>query len=347
MQGAFAARFRILFGWPGLALLLGMVVCLSALFSSAAASAAVASAPAADPWAEGPQDQRRALPNDSRPPARREPVHLLPPRTADPAGVGMVRRVAVPDSRKVAALTFDLCELDTVTTGYDAAIINFLRAEGLPATLFMGGKWMRTHAARVRQLLAEPLFEVGNHAWSHGNFALLSAEGMRAQALWTQAQYELLREDVLAAARAAGRAAPAIPPVPALFRLPYGRCSPQALELLASLGFTVVQWDVVAESGGDNSAPAQALEVARRVRPGSILLFHANRVPHGSAALLRGVVAALRARGYSFVTVSELLRQGVAQRTTDGYFVVPGDNRALDARFGADGTGRHTPFTGR
>ena len=312
---------------------------------------AVAASPAApvvvDPWAEQPWDQRRALPNDSRPPKRREPLHMLPPLPTDPAAVGMVRRVALPDGPKVAALTFDLCELDTVTTGYNAAIINFLRAEKLPATLFMGGKWMRTHAARVRQVLTEPLFEVGNHAWSHGNFALLSPEGMRAQVLWTQAQYELLREDALAAARAVGGPQPSIPPVPVLFRLPYGRCSPQALDLLAGLGLTVVQWDVVAEGGGDNSAPKQALEVARRVRPGSILLFHANRVPHGSAALLRGVVAALRAQGYSFVTVSRLLRMGEPRRTTDGYFTVPGDNHALDGRFGVDGTGRHTPFTGR
>ena len=319
--------------------------------SAATAGAPVAASPAApvvvDPWAEQPWDQRRALPNDSRPPKRREPLHMLPPLPTDPAAVGMVRRVALPDGPKVAALTFDLCELDTVTTGYNAAIINFLRAEKLPATLFMGGKWMRTHAARVRQVLTEPLFEVGNHAWSHGNFALLSPEGMRAQVLWTQAQYELLREDALAAARAVGGPQPSIPPVPVLFRLPYGRCSPQALDLLAGLGLTVVQWDVVAEGGGDNSAPKQALEVARRVRPGSILLFHANRVPHGSAALLRGVVAALRAQGYSFVTVSRLLRMGEPRRTTDGYFTVPGDNHALDGRFGVDGTGRHTPFTGR
>ena len=121
--------------------------------SAATAGAPVAASPAApvvvDPWAEQPWDQRRALPNDSRPPKRREPLHMLPPLPTDPAAVGMVRRVALPDGPKVAALTFDLCELDTVTTGYNAAIINFLRAEKLPATLFMGGKWMRTHAARV------------------------------------------------------------------------------------------------------------------------------------------------------------------------------------------------------
>ena len=49
--------------------------------SAATAGAPVAASPAApvvvDPWAEQPWDQRRALPNDSRPPKRREPLHII------------------------------------------------------------------------------------------------------------------------------------------------------------------------------------------------------------------------------------------------------------------------------
>ena len=72
---------------------------------------------------------------------------MLPPLPA--ADVGTIRRVAIADGSKVVALTFDLCELDTVTTGCDMEILSFLCAEHIPATLFMGGKWMRTHARRV------------------------------------------------------------------------------------------------------------------------------------------------------------------------------------------------------
>lgn len=260
--------------------------------------------------------------------------------------MGTIRRVILPQGVKTVALTFDLCELDTQTTGCDMEILAFLHREKIPATLFMGGKWMRTHAVRARQLMAEPLFEIGNHAWSHGNFALLSPEGIRAQIAWTQAQYELLREEVLREARAAGHALPPIPPVPTLFRLPYGRSSTPALKILAEAGLQVVQWDVVAEGEGDNSSPLLAQDVAARVRPGSILLFHANLVPRHSALLLQNIVSELRRKGYSFVTVSTLLQAGQAERTMDGYFSVPGDNKKLDNLFGVDGTGRKIPFTG-
>lgn len=295
-------------------------------------------------WQPHALDQRRALPNDTSPPRRTTPLTNLP--SLPPEHMGTIRRVTLPQGVKTAALTFDLCELDTQTTGCDMEILAFLHREKIPATLFMGGKWMRTHAVRTRQLMAEPLFEIGNHAWSHGNFALLSPEGMRAQIAWTQAQYELLREEVLHEARAAGHAPPHIPPVPTLFRLPYGRSSTAALKILAETGLQVVQWDVVAEGEGNNSSPLLAQTVAARVRPGSILLFHANLVPRHSTVLLQNIVSELRRKGYSFVTVSTLLQAGQAERTMDGYFSVPGDNKKLDNLFGVDGTGRKIPFTG-
>ena len=61
-------------------------------------------------------------------------------------------------------------------------------------------------------------------------------------------------------------------------------------------------------------------------------------------ARLRETVAELRARGYRFATVGELLRMGAPETVRDGYFSRPGDNRALDKKFGVDGTGRRAPF---
>ena len=221
-------------------------------------------------------------------------------------------------------------------------VVNFLRERGIPATLFMGGKWMRTHSRRVKQIMTEgELFEIGNHNWSHGNCALLSEEGLRAQILWTQAEYELLREEA---------GVTDIPEVPELFRLPYGRNNERALKVIAELGMRVVQWDIAAEAG-DNSNPKRARRSAKIVvgmtRPGSILLFHANSVPKGTVNLLREVVDILEGEGYEFVKVSELLQMGEVETVRDGYFSRPKDNYALDKKFGIDGTGRSKRFIGK
>ena len=300
---------------------------------------AAASALANDTWNVTSLDLRRAVPNNSAPPERLTPVSNLPPLSDDE---GVIRRVKLPEGVKAVALTFDMCELDTATTGCDMAVLSLLRERGIPATLFMVGKWMRTHANRVKEIMHEGgLFEIGNHNWSHGNCALLSEEGLKAQILWTQSEYELLLEEA---------GITEILGVPALFRLPYGRNNERALRVIAGLGLRVVQWDVAAEAGDNSSikrARRSAKTVAAMTRPGSILLFHANLVPKGTVNLLREVVDILDAEGYEFVKVSELLAMGDAETVRDGYFSRPGDNYALDKKFGADGTGRRTRFTGR
>ncbi len=295
-----------------------------------------------DSWTPAPSDKRKALPNNSAPPARTIPLNQLLPL---PQNEGIIRRVHLPDSVKAIALTFDMCELDTITTGCDMDVINFLREHRIPATLFMGGKWMRTHAQRVKLIMSDPIFELANHNWSHGNCALLSPEGLKAQILWTQSEYELLREE---AALESGL--DDIPESMTLFRLPYGRNSESALKIIAELGLRVIQWDVAAEAG-DNSKPSRAKRSAKLVagmtKPGSILLFHANLVPKGTVNLLREVVGILESQDYVFMKVSDLLEMGEPETVRDGYFSHPKDNYALDKKFGIDGTGRRTRFTGK
>ena len=293
---------------------------------------------ASDSWIPASFDKRKALPNNSAVPERTAPIFTLAPLSADE---GVIRRVKLFPDVKAVALTFDMCELDTNTTGCDMDVINFLHEHRIPATLFMGGKWMRTHSRRVKQIMTDPIFELANHNWSHGNCALLSPEGLKAQILWTQSEYELLREE-------AGLTE--IPESMTLFRLPYGRNNQKALKIIAELGLRVVQWDVAAEAG-DNSNPKRAKRSAKLVagmtKPGSILLFHANLVPKGTANLLREVVELLSADNYVFVKAGDLLEMGEPETVRDGYFSRPKDNYALDKKFGVDGTGRRRPFTGK
>lgn len=287
--------------------------------------------------ASSPSDRRRALPNDPSPPKVCIPKNFLSPLPS--AFIGVIRRVDVPKHIMVVALTFDMCELETKTTGYDADIVNFLRTQNIPATFFLGGKWMRTHAERAMQLIADPLFEIGNHAWTHGNFGIMNALKMKEQVLWTQAQYEVLRESVLQYIEAEKLPILDIPQSLHLFRLPYGRCTKQALKLIAQLGLHVIQWDVMAENFSVHSLVGLDHSIHNRITSGSIILFHANCVHKGSAVLLKRVVTELKKQGYQFVTVGTLLTMGKPQYTSDGYFLSPGDNKSLDTMFGIDGTG--------
>lgn len=286
---------------------------------------------AARPGEEKPG--RRTAPDFAAPakalPAR--PLDALPPHLR-----GSIRRVDTGGARLVA-LTFDLCQLADQRSGYDGAIVDVLRREGVAATFFASGSWLRSHPERAMQLAADPLFELGNHAWTHGNFGRLDPERMRQQILWTQAQYETTVSELaaLAAARARPEIMERVPPAIRAFRFPYGRCRPEALELLADLGLAAVQWDVnLMDAAPGRTAQAMARDCLRAVRPGSIVLGHANGFGRQTAQALEIVIPALRAQGYGFVTVSRMLASGRTQTTPECFDSRPGDTAVYDSIFG-------------
>ncbi len=262
----------------------------------------------------------------------------LPP--LPPALRGSLRRVDTHGEKRVA-LTFDLCELADQTSGYDGAVIDALRAAKAKATLFVGGKWLRSHPLRAMQLMSDPLFEIGNHAWTHGNFGRLDDRGMAREIVWAQAEYAALRARLAVLARERGlpeSALDGVPAAPTLFRFPYGRCRPEALALLADMGLAAVQWSLTTSDPDPLSTPERILRTTlERVRPGDIVIGHANGNGHGTAEALPTLLAELRKRGFVLVTVSELLASGRPIAASDCYDGHPGDTAQYDAIFG-DGT---------
>ena len=273
---------------------------------------------------------------DETPPARTSPLHAPQPLAEDRRGI--IRRVDLPEGDRRVALTFDLCERAVHVTGYDARLVDALRAANAKATFFAGGKWLRSHPERALQLMADSRFELGNHGWTHANMAVAPQAERQRQADWTSAQFELLREEL--DRRLAARGLPAHGPAPlALFRLPYGRGGQDAAQFLNARGMAVIQWDVVGE-GGSGTAQERAQEIARTVRPGSIVLLHGNCVPRDTAELVRRLLPLLAAKGYATATVGELLAAGRPQTVAEGYFTQPGDNAQYDDWFAGYGTGQ-------
>ncbi|MBO0906194.1 polysaccharide deacetylase family protein [Jiella sonneratiae] len=273
------------------------------------------------------------------PPARQRPSLAAPVLPA--VMRNSIRRVDT-GGEKLVALTFDVCEQNGEKAGYDGAIVDYLRANGVAATFFLGGKWMATHQERAMQIIADPLFEAGNHAWTHGNMRVLTGKDMQDQIDFTQAEYELTVERLLErpCAQAAGAAeAVRIPLRMSAFRYPYGTCSAESLSAVNAAGLAAVQWDVVTgDPAKGTSARAIEATVAGRVKPGSIVVMHANGRGWHTSEALPVLVAALKAKGYRFVTVGTLLAAGRPVAAASCYELKPGDNGRYDRIFGR-GTG--------
>jgi peptidoglycan/xylan/chitin deacetylase (PgdA/CDA1 family) len=194
------------------------------------------------------------------------------------------------------ALTFDACTTRSASP-FDPRIPAELDAMQVPATIFVGGGWAREEAPALEALARDPLFEIGNHTFTHPHLTREPDSRIREELLRTQAEIAALT----------GRA-------PTLFRPPFGEYDARVLRIAAALGLTTVEYDLPSGDPDPHVSPeALAAWVLREAHAGSIVVMHLNHPTFPTAEALPTIVAGLRARGFELVTVGELLRD--ARRT--------------------------------
>jgi peptidoglycan-N-acetylglucosamine deacetylase len=250
---------------------------------------------------------------------------------------GAIRRVALPPGKKLIALTFDLCETGGEVAGYDGPVVDYLRAQGVKATFFAGGRWMLSHKARAQQLLSDPLFEIGTHGWAHRNTRLLTGAELKREISAPSSAYTAIRTELSLAQCAAPHAMAfsAIPQHPTLFRFPFGACNVESLQAVSDAGLMAIQWDVATgDPSPHQSARAIANAMIRNARPGSIVILHANGRGYHTGEALPMAIPALKAKGFEFVTVSELIAAGKPVVAETCYDSRPGDTDRYDFLLG-------------
>ncbi len=170
------------------------------------------------------------------------------------------------------ALTFDLCPVRN-PVGYDAALVDYLKTNRIPATFFISGRWAARHDREMQDLKATPFFELGTHGDVHAHLPMIE-------------QVEQRQEIARAVSFMMDRYGVAAP----LFRPPYGEYNDISVQVVKALGLQFILWDVVSGDPDPTLPAAKILEhVSRRMRPGSIIVFHAN----GKGKHTREVIQAL------------------------------------------------------
>lgn len=194
----------------------------------------------------------------------------------------------VPSARtsdSVVALTFD----DGPVEAYTDSVLDVLDAHQVPATFFVVGESVQRHPELAQRIVSRG-HALGNHSFSHQRMIL------HGQAFYRD---EVERTDSLI--RTAGQTGP-IP-----FRPPYGNRLLGLPWYLRQTGRTTVLWSIEPDTWYSR-ADSMTAHVLDRVRPGAIILLHVE-IPsrrEGRAAL-PAIIEGVRAKGYRFVTVPDLL----------------------------------------
>lgn len=227
-------------------------------------------------------------------PAARAPVPATPPTPL----AAVEPRVVISGSRqhKRVALTFDACT--TRESAFDERVVDALVAARVPATFFIGGRWAQVQAEHVKALAANPLFEIGNHTFSHPHMPTLTEAQMRDE-LW-RTQLELLK--------LTGKQ-------PRLFRPPFVEYDERVARVAASLGLTTVQYDLASGDPAKSATKERLIRwVVNRAAPGSIVVMHMNHKHLSTAEALPEIISGLRKRGYELVTVGTLMNHATPKR---------------------------------
>jgi peptidoglycan/xylan/chitin deacetylase (PgdA/CDA1 family) len=184
-----------------------------------------------------------------------------------------------PSGRPVVALTFD-----DGPSEYTEGFLDALRAGHARGTFFEIGQEMPGREATMRRILREG-DEIGDHTMNHveyPGYAQIAGAAARIRA-YTHFQ-------------------------PCLFRPPGGAVSSSVVATAGALGMWTILWNVDPVDWSTPGAAAVYSRVVSAARPGSIILMHDGGGDRsGTLAALPRIVDTLRARGYRFATVSQLL----------------------------------------
>ncbi|NML51926.1 polysaccharide deacetylase family protein [Streptomyces sp. R302] len=190
---------------------------------------------------------------------------------------------------KCIALTFD------AGPGKDTPhLLDVLKEKRVPATFFLLGHKHVDRYPKVVKRIADEGHEVANHTWSHQILTDLDENEVREELSRTQDAVEKIT----------GRK-------PVLMRPPQGRTDSMVSDVSKELGLAQILWSVTAKDYSTTDSALIRQRVLDQAHRDGIILLH--DIYDGTVPAVPGIIDELQNRGYTFVTVPELLAPGTAR----------------------------------
>jgi polysaccharide deacetylase family sporulation protein PdaB len=155
------------------------------------------------------------------------------------------------------------------------------------ATFFLVGAWIDMYPEKLKTMY-EKGHEIGNHSDKHPIMTKISKETMISEIAITDAKIMSIT----------GQKA-------TLFRCPSGEYNNLVIETVEATNHYCIQWDADSIDWKEQGAKIEYDRIIKKVKPGSILLFHNNAkyTPEN----LPKILEYLKAEGYEFVKISDLI----------------------------------------
>lgn len=203
-----------------------------------------------------------------------------------------------------APAAVDCAEVRCIALTFDAGpgkdtprLLDVLKEKQVPATFFLLGKKHIDRYPQVVKRIADEGHEVANHTWTHRILTDIDADEVRAELSRTQDAIEKIT----------GRK-------PTLMRPPQGRTDDTVSEVSRELGLAQILWSVTAKDYATNDSALIRQRVLDAAEGDGIILLH--DIYDGTVPAVPGIIDELKRRGFTFVTVPQLLAPGKAEPGT-------------------------------
>ena len=182
------------------------------------------------------------------------------------------------------AMTFDDGPNKTLTP----KLLDLLASHHMKATFFVVGENAAEYPDIMKRAVREG-HEIGNHSWSHPNLGKMSDESVRR---------ELKRTDEAITSAIGTRTT--------LMRPPYGSITARQKRWIHDeFGYRIILWDVDPLDWKRPGPSVVCSRILKETRAGSIVLAH--DIHASTIEAMPATFDQLQAKGFKFVTVSELL----------------------------------------
>ena len=203
----------------------------------------------------------------------------------------------VPNNEKAIAITFD----DGPSPVWTPEILDVLKEHNVKATFFMVGKHLERYP-QVGKRVAEEGHEIGNHTYLHHVLLYYTNDELHLELKYT----EYLIESIT------GKKA-------TLFRPPKAWLTGREKEYIKDEGYKIVLWSINSKDWVSFFNVKYIVNnLLKRIKPGDIILFHdaggtftvEGGARSNTVKAVRLLIEKCKARGYKFMTVSELIEAG-------------------------------------
>ncbi|HPS85289.1 MAG TPA: polysaccharide deacetylase family protein [Spirochaetota bacterium] len=201
-------------------------------------------------------------------------------------------------SEKIAVITLDACG-GKKGSGYDRELIDFLRENKIPASLFMTGLWIDANPALVKELAADPLFDIENHGMAHKPASVNGSKiyGRRG----TKNPGELVDEVELNAIKIEKITGTR----PIFYRPGTAYFDDVAVKIVYDLNQIPMNFSIVSGDAAGFRPEKITRRIVTGIENGSVIIGHMNRPGKNLYPAMKKSILQLKEKGYRFVKLRE------------------------------------------